>query len=622
MPRYVMSASDVGGGRPKQRVTFEPPTREEAAAFGDGYQAGYVSVRDEQGAVTLYGRDAGGSWTAVAADVDAETAGELGLWFELTQHGAGRGTGTGDRDHPLGRAPEPPGTGRTTAEQAVALVVALITARRLDYPVRGLAADRFAGGWSVYAPVEVDGSDPMAFLDMPVGRSVFLVGDTGRVKEVTSAVPPPQAEALFTAEEAYVRRRPEGELFLAALRDEVERLGGGPGGPAGIASFTIDTPVEAVAARASALLGPLAQQLALLGPPGWDAFTAAFSCTVAGETARLRFRRGGRDVEVPVPEQLALLVRRQRHLAARMPAGPWWRLLLSLGHTGGANAVISTEYDYGDEPLPEEQLLPAAYYRADLAAYPRAETPEWLAAYLAAQGGPGPVRAPEPVRTPAPARTPAPEPAPAPEPLRPVAPRREPPPVEVTLETRLGGKRLHADTETITYGRATLRLAEVEWVSYSAMRIASKRLMFPTFYENTWEFHVGRYPYYGGQKVSVHFSKGGRSADQPREWSYLVNLAMRHLEPRLLTGLLTRVGRGETVTVGGSVQVSRAGLACVKPRIALVPWPDLHPARLADGMVVIHRKGREKPLLNVPLAHPNAALLPALFDALLRPGLT
>jgi hypothetical protein len=211
MPRYVMSATDLGGGRPKERVTFDPPTPEQAAAFGDGYQAGYVSVRDEHGVVTLHGRDADGAWRVVAADVDAETAGELGLWFDLTQHGARRG----DPDHPLGRAPEPPAAGRTTAEQAVALVVRLITARRLDYPVRGLAADRFAGGWSVYAPVEVDDSDPAAFLDMPVGRSVFLVGDTGRVKEVAGAVPPPQAEALFTAEEAYVRRGPEGELFLA-----------------------------------------------------------------------------------------------------------------------------------------------------------------------------------------------------------------------------------------------------------------------------------------------------------------------------------------------------------------------------------------------------------------------
>lgn len=619
MPRYVMSAANVGGGRPKERVAHETPTLAQVSAFGDGYQAAYVSVRDEHGTVTLHGRDAGGTWQVIAADVDADTANEVGLWFELTRHYAGpSAAGPG---HPLGRPPEPGGAGQLASARAIALVVARIRARRLDYPTAGLAADRFPGGWSVYAPVEVDDSDPMAFLDMPVGRSVFLVGDTGRVKEVSSSVPPRQAEELFTAEEAYVRRRPDAEQFLAALRDEVLRLDGGPGGPAGIASFTLDTPVEAVAARAGALLGPLVQQLALLGPPGWDRFTAAFSATTAGEVAELRFWSGERGVEVPVPEQLALLVRRQRHLAAGMPAGPWWRLLLTLTHTSGAQARIATEYDYGDRPFPAEHLLPAEFYRADLTAYPRPETPAWLTAYLA---GETPAPAPRTVPPPVPRTVPPPAPAPAPRTPPPAAapapaavpPRREPPAGAVVLETRVGGKRLHADPQTITYGRRSLRLDEVEWVSYSSTRIAERRFMFPTFYTNTWEFHVGRYPYYGGQKVSVVLSKGGRDAERPPEWTFLVDLAMRHLEPRLLDALLTRVRRGETVTVGGSVQVSRDGIACVKPRFSLVPWSALHPTQLVNGMVVIHRANQDKPLLTVPLGHPNAALIPALFAAL------
>ncbi|MYV60987.1 hypothetical protein GTW37_17355, partial [Streptomyces sp. SID4931] len=73
---------------------------------------------------------------------------------------------------------------------AITLVQEHIATGGLDYPTQGLVADRFAAGWSVYAPVDVDDSDPMAFLDMPVGRSVFMVGDTGRIKEVTSATPP------------------------------------------------------------------------------------------------------------------------------------------------------------------------------------------------------------------------------------------------------------------------------------------------------------------------------------------------------------------------------------------------------------------------------------------------
>jgi hypothetical protein len=56
------------------------------------------------------------------------------------------------------------------ATQAITLVSDWIRARGLDYPTVGLEADRFEAGWSVYAPVEVDESDPMAFLEIPVGR--------------------------------------------------------------------------------------------------------------------------------------------------------------------------------------------------------------------------------------------------------------------------------------------------------------------------------------------------------------------------------------------------------------------------------------------------------------------
>jgi hypothetical protein len=601
MARYVMAATDAGGERFKERVSLETPTPREVAAFGDGYQSTYVQVSDEHGTVTLYGRSAGGSWSVIAADVDAETAGEVGRWFDLVEHLPARtppGAGIS--------APVPEGEPMAEA-RAVSLVVERIRARRLDYPTEGLAADRFAGGWSVYAPVDVDDSDPMAFLDMPVGRSVFLVGDTGRVKETSSAVPPQLAEAMFTAEEAYVRRRLDGEQFMADLRDEVARLSAGAENPAGIASFTVETPGEAIAARAQALLGPIAQQLALLGPPVWDSFTAAFSFTVSGEVAQLRFRSAGRDVEVLVPEQTALLVRRQRHLAARMPAGPWWRLLLSLGHTAGTNAVISTEYDYGDRPFPDDHLLAPGNYRDDLAAYPRAQTPAWLAAYAA--GGRGPGSAPPPAPRAAAAPAPAPSPAVAPAPA-PAAPAELP-----FLDATVGGKRLHADPRVITYGRKSIALDEVEWVGFSATRVAEKRFMFPTFYTNTWQFQVGRYPYYGGPKVSVLMSKGGREAEQPAEWAFLVNLVGRYLEPRLLGDLVTRVRRGETVTVGGSIQVARDGIACPKPRFSL-PWTALGPVQVAIGMVLIRRAGTDKPLLNVPLSHPNAVLIPALFTAL------
>lgn len=92
------------------------------------------------------------------------------------------------------------------AAQAIAIVMDWITSRKLDYPTVGLEAERFEAGWSVYAPVEVDMRNPMAFVDVPVGRSVFLVGDSGRISEVSSSIPPQYAENQFTAEERAVQR--------------------------------------------------------------------------------------------------------------------------------------------------------------------------------------------------------------------------------------------------------------------------------------------------------------------------------------------------------------------------------------------------------------------------------
>ncbi|MEU6564486.1 hypothetical protein [Nocardia nova] len=97
------------------------------------------------------------------------------------------------------------------AEEAVARVAEMIETRGIDYPTDSLTAERFETGWSVFAPVEVDDSDPMAFLDIPVGRSIFLVGDSGRIVEVSSSIPPQQARALFNEEERAneARRDPE-----------------------------------------------------------------------------------------------------------------------------------------------------------------------------------------------------------------------------------------------------------------------------------------------------------------------------------------------------------------------------------------------------------------------------
>lgn len=183
------------------------------------------------------------------------------------------------------------------------------------------------------------------------------------------------------------------------------------------------------------------------------------------------------------------------------------------------------------------------------------------------------------------------------------------------LDTKIGWTSLHADPQVITYGRKSIELEQVEWVSYSATQIAERRFMFPTFYENKWDFQVGRYPYYGGPKVAVHFSRAGRRADQPEEWAFLVSLARQYVEPRLLAELVAKVRRGETVTVGGSVKVSLNGIVCAKPRLSL-PWESISAAQLRNGMICIYQKGVDKPVLTVPLSHPNAGLIPDLFATL------
>ncbi|MEU4746928.1 hypothetical protein AB0G02_41620, partial [Actinosynnema sp. NPDC023658] len=332
------------------------------------------------------------------------------------------------------------------AREAIASVVEWIRSRGLDYPTEGLVADRFEAGWSVYAPVDVDETDPMAFLDMPVGRSVFLVGDSGRIKETSSSVPPRQAEARFTAEERAADRMLDLEWAAVQLKEE-----------GAIQDFTIvDTPPEeAVAREASALIEPIVQQLALHGPPGWGRFGAVFVMTVSAEVGRVRFWTGQPNDVVAVPEPIMALVRRQREVAARMPAGPWWRLLMTVTHHG----ETTVDYDYGDRPIPREDLLPAEHYRNDLAAYPRAHVPDWLTDYLATADAPA-------------------------------APAAEAGPPAV-LDTEIAFRRLHADSREIAYGGQSVALDEVDWVRYHSTHTTTKRVFGLRVHHSLWYFSAG-----------------------------------------------------------------------------------------------------------------------------------
>jgi len=274
------------------------------------------------------------------------------------------------------------------AAQAISMVTEFILWRGLDYPTEGLEADRFEAGWSVYAPVDVDENDPAAFLDMPVGRSVFLVGDSGRIEEVSSSVPPRQAEAEFAAREGTA---PQDDGEFGEMADFERQFHAGESeGTAATNGSTMDDPAldegtldlgEDVATEqvASRLIEPIVQQLAQLGPAGWEEFTAVFAFTVSSQIAQLRFSSDDRTGLVPVPQSIAELVRDQREVASQMPAGPWWRLLLTVTNRGETTVA----YDYGEEPFPDDQLVAAEHFRNDLETYPRSHVPVWMAGYVA-----------------------------------------------------------------------------------------------------------------------------------------------------------------------------------------------------------------------------------------------
>ncbi|MGW0250981.1 hypothetical protein ACWDYH_30570 [Nocardia goodfellowii] len=123
----------------------------------------------------------------------------------------------------------------------------------------------------------------------------------------------------------------------------------------------------------------LARELATAGPQGWTRLDAVFAFTSVAEVAQIVFSDDEeRSVRIQPSEPVLELVRRHRAVSAEMGDGPWWRLLLQLTPAG----QLEIDYDYGDEPFPDDHLFPAEVYQADLQEYPRDRLPVWLAAYV------------------------------------------------------------------------------------------------------------------------------------------------------------------------------------------------------------------------------------------------
>ncbi|MEV0783781.1 hypothetical protein AB0I52_12525 [Streptomyces sp. NPDC050423] len=112
--------------------------------------------------------------------------------------------------------------------------------------------------------------------------------------------------------------------------------------------------------------------------------TAVFALTLASEASRV-LHSTDRDSTDAAPSPGALqLARELRRTTVRLPRGPWWRMTLDLRVDGS----IEVDFDYGDEPFPDEHLFAPEDYRADLEAFDWSaeKLPTWLSA-LVSHGG-------------------------------------------------------------------------------------------------------------------------------------------------------------------------------------------------------------------------------------------
>lgn len=123
----------------------------------------------------------------------------------------------------------------------------------------------------------------------------------------------------------------------------------------------------------------LARELAAAAPAGWVRLSAVFAVTVvAGGGQVLLVDENEQLLRLDAPQSALDLVARLRDVSAEFGDGPWWRLLLELRVDGR----LEIDYDYGDEPFPDDQLLTPEAYSTDLRAFPRERIPVWLAAYI------------------------------------------------------------------------------------------------------------------------------------------------------------------------------------------------------------------------------------------------
>ncbi|MEU6860359.1 hypothetical protein AB0B28_15995 [Glycomyces sp. NPDC046736] len=66
-----------------------------------------------------------------------------------------------------------------------------------DYPTADLVAERFEIGWTIFPRPASGDIAPEDISTIRIGRTIFLIGDSGTIMEASSSLPPGQPEAEF-----------------------------------------------------------------------------------------------------------------------------------------------------------------------------------------------------------------------------------------------------------------------------------------------------------------------------------------------------------------------------------------------------------------------------------------
>lgn len=159
-----------------------------------------------------------------------------------------------------------------------------------------------------------------------------------------------------------------------------------PGPGAGSGHVLIPEPAAdpAVLALADRQTRRLAECLIAEAPSDCRRITAVFALTLRSEASHVLHSADRASTSAaPGPDALRL-ARELRRTTARLPRGPWWRMTLDLRVGGG----VEVDFDYGDEPFPDEHLFAPEDYRADLEAFDWSaeKLPTWLSAFVSHGG--------------------------------------------------------------------------------------------------------------------------------------------------------------------------------------------------------------------------------------------